>query len=194
MERLKEYLEKIPSGEIADTNELEKLLAECWDDLETDYGGMAGYKLRGRMEDVYWDPPIISFRMERHGATVLGSTKAELQDWIVDIEEQTATYEMAGYRQVYERQSPLDVKPMAYEIAQLILNGENDDRLKWYDDGHVRVNIGKILPDDFLTVKQTLAGRRKRFRSALTELLFAQGWKELRPNNYAAMEKDVQKI
>ena len=38
----------------------------------------------GRMEKVEWQPPYLTFSIERHGATVKGSTRAELQNWQVD--------------------------------------------------------------------------------------------------------------
>jgi len=40
MERLLTYLKQTPEGEIADTAELEGLLAECWDEFVGDYGGL----------------------------------------------------------------------------------------------------------------------------------------------------------
>ena len=39
----------------------------------------------------------------------------------------------------------------------------------------MKVLIGKIIPADS-ALKQTLAGRRKRFRKALVERLGAEGW------------------
>jgi len=35
----------------------------------------------GRMEMVRWDMPVLGFRIERHEAMGVGSTRAELQDW-----------------------------------------------------------------------------------------------------------------
>ena len=57
---------------------LERLLSEVWDDLGGSDCGMAGHKLIGRMEHVEWNPPVLTFTIERHGGTVLGSTRAEL--------------------------------------------------------------------------------------------------------------------
>jgi hypothetical protein len=37
---------------------------------------MTGQKLLGRMEEVVWEPPILSFTVERHGGTVQGSSRA----------------------------------------------------------------------------------------------------------------------
>lgn len=82
------------------------------------------------------------------------------------------------FRQVHGRQPRLDVRPLAEEVASLILLRQEDDRLKWYDDGRVRVVVGKVLPDGS-AVTQTLAGRRKRFHEALGEPLAVEGWREV---------------
>src|SRR4051812_8749544 len=78
---------------ITDTTALECLLAACWPELGGDHGGMEGCKLLGRMEDVVWNPPQLTFSVERHGGTVQGSTRAELQRWTVDVERGTASCE-----------------------------------------------------------------------------------------------------
>ena len=85
MEELKDYLRTIEPGRIARTGDLDRHLAEVWDDLGGDDGGMAGCKLIGRMERVEWHPPVLAFTIERHGGTAIGSTRAELQRWSVKI-------------------------------------------------------------------------------------------------------------
>jgi hypothetical protein len=80
-------------------------------------------------------------------------------------------------------QPRLNVKPIVEEIAGLIVDRQQDSRLKWNSDGSVRVLIGKILPSDSAE-NQTLQGRRKRFRTELERLLANQGWHEVRPNVY----------
>jgi hypothetical protein len=52
---------------------------------------------------------------------------------------------------------------------------QEDDRLQWHEGGSVKVLVGKIIPESS-AVKQTLAGRRKRFREKLVERLGAEGW------------------
>lgn len=169
-------LATVPPGPITDTAELERRLADCWHELAGDHGGMEGRKLLGRMEDVAWNPPLLTFTIERHGATVLGSTRATLQEWTVDLEKWTAYCVEARSRQVRPIQPRLDVRPLAEEIASLIVSRKEDDRLRWYEDGRVRVLIGKVLPEGS-AVKQTLAGRRSRFWTALAERLEGEGWR-----------------
>lgn len=151
------------------------LLKEVWDDLDGDGGGMTIEKLHGRLESVIWESPMITFRIERHGATVLGSSRAEVQEWTVDLERRTKAVRTVGRRQVTPMQPKLDVTPIAEEIADAILAGRPDDRLKWERADRVRVVIGKVLPGNS-AVRETLAGRRKRLREGLCAILATAGW------------------
>lgn len=180
---LTEYLAHVVPGEIVDTGDVERLLALAWDDLVRDEGGMRPDKLLGRMERVVWKPPTLTFVIERHGATVMGSSRAEMQAWAIDLERGTACCETKGYRQVAPRQRPLDVNPLADEVADVILQHAEDARLKWVNQGTVRVKIGVILPKGS-AVKETLAKRRKRFRVALAERLAREGWVQISANKY----------
>jgi len=184
MKRLMTYLEQTSEGEIINIAELEELLAECWDEFTGDYGGMEPQKLLGRMEDVLWRPPILGFVIERHGGTVMGSSRAELQHWTVDVEHKTVTMDVEGYRQIIPRAAILDVNPIAEEIVQLVLKRAKDDRLKWSRKGHVQVLIGKILPE-FSAYKRTLVVRRSRLSSAISKNLIAHGWREISHSWYA---------
>ena len=87
---LKEFLSDLHSGPIhSPSPHLEPLLASCWGEFSGDDGGMMGDKLIGRMEAVEWNPPLLTFVIERHGGTVMGSTRAELQHWEVNIDNTT---------------------------------------------------------------------------------------------------------
>lgn len=122
--QLRKYLKRIPEGEITNTVELEELLAECWDEFVGDHGGMEPQKLLGRMEDVLWRPPILGFVIERHGGTVMGSSRAELQHWTVDVEHKTAITGVKGYRRKSPSQNAADVKPIANKLTELIIKGQ----------------------------------------------------------------------
>lgn len=180
---LTEYLAHIAPGQITDATEIERLLALAWTDLAGDYGGMRPDKLFDRMEDVTWTPPLLIFRIERHGATVMGSSRAEMQTWTINVDKRTAYCESSGYRQLSPRKRPLDVKPMAEEVAALILGHVEDARVRWIDRETVRINSGVVLPR-VSAVKMTLANRRKRFRTALGERLARHGWVQVGANKY----------
>lgn len=51
---------------------------------------MEAHKLLSRMEQIVWEPPVLTFVIARHGGMVLGSTRAELQHWAVDLNKMTA--------------------------------------------------------------------------------------------------------
>jgi len=187
MDKLRRYLHNIPTGKVAHTRNVENLLSQCWEQLDGhDYGGMAEYKICGRTENMEWDPPFLNFTIERHGAIMLGSSRAELQHWSVNVESGTASLNNQEIRQIYHMAPVLKTKPLAENIGKLILEKKDCKELKWNDDKtHVRIMAGEIIPDD--VTKQTLAGRRKRFRKDLTTFLESYGWQEVSPNNYRFM-------
>lgn len=181
------FLEGLSPGRIEKKSELESLLADAWDTISgNDAGGMQGYKLHGRIEDPEWASPILSFRIERHGGAFYGSTRAEIQGWEVDCSNWTADINSVTRRQISRMAPRLDVKPLAAEVLNLILSGQNDPRLKWTGDKRVRINIGKIIPDD--GYKATVAGRRSRFNDHLSVLLKPHGWKFVAANVFAMEE------
>src|SRR5262249_22934423 len=89
----------------------------------------------------------------------------------------------SGRRQVRPMQPPLDVHPLVEEIVSLILANQEDHRSKWNKDGSVMVRPGKFIPAGSV-VRQTLQGRRRRFREALKERLAQEGWREIKLNTY----------
>jgi hypothetical protein len=143
MQRLLDHLGSIPAGKIADDGKLASLLADCWSELNgASVEGMKPDKLLGRMEETSWDPPVLSFMIERHGGTSRGSSRAEIQHWNVNIQNRSATCSTDGHRQLGPMQAGLNLKPLAEEIVGLILKRRTDSRLKWNPDGSVRVVIG----------------------------------------------------
>jgi hypothetical protein len=70
------------------------------------------------------------------------------------------------------------VRTLAEDVASLIFRHQEDGRLKWHENGRVRVLVGKVLPGGS-AVAQTLAGRRKRVRQSLEGRLAAEGWREV---------------
>lgn len=184
MEKLLDYLNSQRPGDLLSVSELAPLLAACWHQIEGgNAGGMEPYKLHGRMESVRWGPPLLTFTIERHGGTVLGSSRAELQVWQINLNTRSATCESRGYRQLKPAKKKLDVKAIAEDVAELIDSGREDSRLQRNPDGTVRVLIGNIFPEGS-AVKQTVADRRKRFRTHLCHLLVARGWQVVRSNMY----------
>lgn len=116
-------LESVAPGPILDPAHIEGLLASCWEEFAGSHQeGMTSDKLSGRMEKLIWTPPVLSFEIERHGGTKLGSTRAENHRWEVNLETRIATCNRVGYRLVKPMQSRVNVEPIAVEIAELIFN------------------------------------------------------------------------
>lgn len=179
LDLFRKYIMTIPPGKVDDTGRLDNLLADCWDQLDHQgIGGMYPGKLLDRMENIEWNPPTLKFDIERHGAAKFGSTRAEIQRWAIDIDSGSAGFVSAGYRQIIPRQSKVDVKPLAEEIAQLIRENRDNPSLSWSSDrSQVRVNTGKVRElETNSAVKRTLEGRRKRFRNTLQQILESMGW------------------
>jgi hypothetical protein len=186
---LRKWLETVAKGPISGMQRVDLLthLRGCWYDFAgaTD-ASMAAHKL-DRAEDLEWDPPFIRFTVERHGAVVLGSIYAELQRWTVDVRARTAEVNNDESRRSRTRPAAprLDVRPLADDLASAIRAGHDHAALRWSADRRsVRVLVALIIPSD--GPKETIAGRRKRLRTALREGL--TGWVETRPNTYQQEE------
>jgi hypothetical protein len=116
---------------------------------------MTPEKVTGRMEDVEWALPILTFVIERHGGTVLGSSRAELQQWRLDIDRGTRTLVTSHHRQLKPMRPRLDVTPAAEDLCRLVIETRPDPRLKWHADGSVQVLISLVIPAN--GPKQTVA-------------------------------------
>ncbi len=98
----------------------------------------------------------------------MGSTRAELQRWEVNLDTQEASCFSTGYRQVAPTSSRVDFQQVAQELAPLILSSKDDERLKWKKDGSLQVVMTKVFPG---SVAQTLRGRSKRLKEELLKIL-----------------------
>jgi hypothetical protein len=190
LSELRKYLKSTPTGELSATESgcVTQLLCNAWPNLRITAGdaNLEPWKLLGRTENLTWNPPLLSFEIERHGATVMGSTKAHVYPWLIDLEQCTATMGWPTMRQVGFRDAPLKVQAIAEEIAACILAGKADPRLKWKTDTNVRVLISDVIST---TNQQTTSGRRRRFRVALEVLILSHGWTRKSVNRYERSSK-----
>jgi hypothetical protein len=142
------------------------------------------------MEDVRWDPPVLSFTIERHGGMALGSTRAELQNWRVDLDRKMAVCEnRQSYRQKRARADGIRMELIARELADGIVARRSDRRFKWQGTETVRVLIAEIFPSDS-GYKQTVTGRRKRLRTLLEPLLREKGWHQVKRDIYTKSDSE----
>jgi hypothetical protein len=102
---LKELLASNGPGRVAEVvrKGVEACLAAVWERFTGhEITAMCGEKLLGRMEKIRWEPSLLHFVIERHGAIVgRGSPRAELQYWTADLDALKAGVEKTGRRQVY---------------------------------------------------------------------------------------------
>jgi hypothetical protein len=184
-ELLRKRMYELPPGEVTELGRVSALLAECWHDFAGAHSERMHAGKLERIEDLRWDPPVLSFTIERHGGMGMGSTRAELQNWRVDLDRKTARCERSRtYRQVLARAEGVRIEPIARELADTIVAGGADKRLKWQGADTVRVLMAKIFPSDS-GYRQTVTGRRKRLRAALEALLGEKGWREIRRDVYS---------
>jgi hypothetical protein len=174
---IKQYLDDPKSDYAEDSTKLAEILAMHWDEFHGyDENGMEGYKLLQRMENVSWSPPLLEFMIERHGAVVQGSSRAELHHWVVNFDTMTASIIEINQRQLIPAAASIDVKPIAKKLAADLLKHKNNEVLKWKSDNEVKVEFSKIFKSDSGN-KQTVAGRRKRCRNELEKIVEDHGWK-----------------
>ena len=107
----------------------------------------------------------------------MGSTRGELQHWKVDLDKQTARIVKTGYRQLEKMAPRLSVKELAEEIAERILSGEDDERIKRLDDGSVKLLVSKIVPIGS-AFQRTVSGRTKAARQVRGREVSQVGWVE----------------
>ena len=116
------------------------------------------------------------------------SSRAELQEWTVDTSRGTASLGIRRrHRQLRPRNAPLTqstIQTLAAEVAKAALDHQADPRVKFHDDGSFHVNASAAIPGAGVC-NQTLNGRRKRLRAALSTLLAPHGYIETSPNRFA---------
>jgi hypothetical protein len=172
VEELRHYLNTAAPGDVAPVV-LAPLLARAWPALGGEGEQRTWSRKLGRLEQPTWQPPVLRFALERHGAMAMGSTRAEVHWWEVDMERGSASIADVRSRQVHRMDARLNVRALADEIADLITRHAVDPRLAWKSSSEVRINIGVTIPATF---RETTQGRRRRFAAALDERLASRGW------------------
>lgn len=176
MERLRQFLEKLATGLITEDQQPDLLSAlyHAWDKIE---GGAAGSMTKDKVDrakSIEWKPPMLSFVIERHGAFVRGSNRAELVGWNVDVSIGKATNYLHGHRELRPKDKKLDVKELVSRIVALLSSEQACEALTRKGDSEIEIHVGALIPDE--GPKQTAAGRRKRFRTELIKVMGMHGW------------------
>jgi hypothetical protein len=178
---LRQCLGNLSPGKIIpgqpESHRIMEAVRDAWSFLEgADIEKTYAHKL-SRAEEVIWEPPCLTFRLERHGALVLGSGRAEMHCWTINMEELTASMVPCGYRHPYPNDRSMTQKGMtaiAEEIGNQIVKGINSSFIEWLEpDQWVMVHIAEVIP---VTNKATTQARRKRFRLVLENHMKGRGW------------------
>ena len=193
---LRTLLESIPMGPIESDHfeDAVSLLANAWPELDgAGATGMNAEKITtDRVEKLSWDPPVLSFRIERHGATVNGSSRAHVYPWWVDVEDGTAAVGDPTPRQKRPNAPAFDAGQAANEVIRLVVAGAgvSDPRLTWKNGACVKVNLSVLIPDG--GPAQTAQGRRKRFRAKFEPLMTQEGWRRVTIGTQFVFERVVE--
>jgi hypothetical protein len=185
IQKLIGFLQPVSPGTIPTdiSGELFQLVVASWDE----FSGSAETRMEARKilrdegpKDVTWSPPCLSFTIERHGATVLGSTRAEKQRWTLNLDRRTADHLQIGFRQLRPRAPRVDIRGLADEVSKAVQEGPSSaSRLVsngvvvWKNDDELTVFHGKIVGGDY---QRTVSGRRRRFIADLKPKLRMIGW------------------
>jgi hypothetical protein len=185
IENLNRVLNNVSAGEIpaSISDELFKYVVASWNE----FSGSRITKMDPRKilrdegpEEVTWNPPCLSFVIDRHGGAGLGSTRAEKQQWTLNLEKRTADQMLIGYRQLRPNAPKLDVKPLAEDVCKAVQEGPSstsrlvsDGIIFWKSDDELTVFHGKIIGGGY---QRTVSSRRKRFIADLKAKIELIGW------------------
>lgn len=193
MQALRNYLSNLGNGPIKCTPKFEKLLASAWEQFEGhDQHKMSSKKLfsadfgngiQPRLENIQWNSPILSFKIERHGGTVRGSTRADLHDWFLNLDLKSAECLVESYRQLKPTSQRIDVKSIAQDIVEKMLSGKSHPNTSKRKDGATVILTTKIFPEKS-AAKQTVSQRRKRLMDEIEKMLSKAGWEAIGRNAF----------
>jgi hypothetical protein len=189
MKDLWTFLDAQGAGPLADREGLIARLMPVWLDLEGASDWAMEPRKLGRMENPEWLSPVLRFVVERHGGTVNGSSRADLQTWTVNLDAATAISATTGRQQLRPQAARLEVGPIVSEVMRLVVDGIDDTRLKWSADRRtVRIAVGQFIPA--VGPQQTVDGRRKRFGAKLQSAMAEAGWAKTGPATFARAQAD----
>lgn len=169
---LVETFHKLPDGPLQQLDFIGKLQAEWYSFQGVEDTSLYKSKL-SRAESVSKKGNCMYFDIERHGATVNGSTRGEVHTWEVNFEDFTARIIKKTHRQLKKMDKAYNPESDVETVIQLILAKKEDDCLQWRKDKKAcRVLTKKIIHSNFV---QTQTARAKRFKILLSSRLDVLG-------------------
>jgi hypothetical protein len=189
IENLKLVLSRVPVGKLPPsmTRELFELVTASWHEFSGSHeASMKAWKINRDKgpEDVTWNPPCLSFVVVRHGGAVLGSKRAERQQWTLNLEMRTADHLQVGYLQLRPNAPKLDVKGLADEVCRAVQEGPTSasplvsaEIIVWKNNDELTIYHGKMVSG----AKRTRSDRRRRLIDDLKPKMALIGWTPIPP-------------
>ena len=188
MTKLQEYLASLRPGEVPEPTGFDRLLAETWAVQEVRRGWDGGVQAPGPHGAGSLAAADFVLRSRTSRWQGHGVDSGELQHWEVDVDKRTAQIVKTGHRQLDSMAPRVSVKELAEEIAERILSGEDDERIKRLEDGSVKVLVSEIFPTGS-GFRWTVSGRRKRLVQYVAERLSQERWIETVSNVFKPQSK-----
>ena len=186
LQNLNQHLTALPSGPIGDEGTVRSLLYHAWDHLLIgDDGGFKKDNHMHRVVNLVWDPPHLTFDIERHGGLVQGSIRAANQYWRVNVRSHCADHTVFSSKQMRPASPHMDMAPIVARVLASISEHSDDPWITWLDveKSRCRLNIAQIVPDQ--GPSQTVRERRKRLNRDLEKALNAADWALEKANYFA---------
>jgi hypothetical protein len=186
LHKLASTLTASPVGPISDEGTVRSLLYDAWDDLLiSNHGGFNKDKHIYRAVNLTWNPPYLTFDVERHGGFVQGSSRADIQSWSVDIQANSATNTSSRSKQMRPASPRMDMAPIVARVGVLVSEHSDDPWITWLDEekSRCKVNITQIIPDH--GPSETVRERRRRLNRDLEKVLGAAGWTQDKLNHFS---------
>jgi hypothetical protein len=78
---------------------------------------------------------------------------------------------------------------LANEMADLVESRKADGRVEWLDDREAHVIVAQLFPKRS-GCKETVSGRRRRFREILEQVMSARGWEARGANWFRRIDEE----
>lgn len=168
LDALRTLVDPYPVGGLPLDQQIVAALTQAWDYLVGAHEeGMSSSKL-DRATRFEWNPPVLGFSLERHRATVRGSSRGTVQSWEVDLDTSTAKLVDEKTVQMRPTRPRLDVVRLATRVVDELRGRKDTPWFEWNTDRtQARLLVGRLPGLEPSQPQQTLASRRKRFREAL---------------------------
>lgn len=154
-------------------DQIMQILSADWDGISGATAAAMNSGKLDRREDMSWDPPNLSFRIERHGGMAFGSTRAELQRWTANLDTGEVRCSADGYRQLRERAAVFKHDQVASELLSSVAMGRGGEGINFLSPSRVEVTLKAFLPPG---AKETMNGRRRRLKQAIIQQAKRIGW------------------